>query len=297
MLMLIIVPVVVVLSRPVPSSVLRALCQGAKGRPPVSGAQLPRPADGKARRRLPGLADYLPHRWTRAHRHRGGSPTPQAVAWLDAAQVPGIETGHEISGVPEARRQFPRLSGPGGQRLNRCRGMRDVVWVNDQSLVARHFSEQGEEDVSQTRKGTLLRKEQSRTGGSFSAEGASSTAPKTTEARPTGRHHLLFRAPGLSSRDDRSSRNLVRAATRLAGIVGLATGLVVSIGIAAPNIAVAQASQTSGSVASARTSPSAGERLLAGPLRRGGTRLREGDRAAAGVDGGEAHSGHRLHAR
>ena len=129
-----------------------------------------------------------------------------------------------------------------------------MVWEMT-SACGSPFPRTREEDVSQTRKGTLLRKEQSRTGGSFSAEGACSAAPKTTEARPTGRHHLLFRAPGLSSRDDRSSRNFARATTRLAGIVGLATGLVVSIGIAAPNIAVAQASQTSRSVASAGKVP------------------------------------------
>ena len=155
--------------------------------------------------------------------------------------------------MPEAPSVSPFIR-PRRSALKPLPDMRDVVWEMT-SACGSPFQRTREEDVSQTRKGTLLRKEQSRTGGSFSAEGASSTAPKTTEARPTGRHHLLFRAPGLSSRDDRSSRNLVRAATRLAGIVGLATGLVVSIGIAAPNIAVAQASQTSGSVASARQVP------------------------------------------
>ena len=99
-----------------------------------------------------------------------------------------------------------------------------------------------------------MRKGQSRTGGSIS-EGACSKAAELTQARPIGRHHLLFRGPGRSFRHDRPSCNAIRATSRLAGVVGLITGLVVSIGIAAPNIAVGQASQASRSVASAGQVP------------------------------------------
>ncbi len=87
-----------------------------------------------------------------------------------------------------------------------------------------------------------MRKGQSRTGGSV-GEGACSKAAEPTQARPIGRHHLLFRGPGRSFRHDRPSCNAIRATSRLVGVVGLATGLVVSIGIAAPNIAIGQASQ------------------------------------------------------
>ncbi len=100
----------------------------------------------------------------------------------------------------------------------------------------------------QTRKGSVLRKEQSRAGGSVSAEGARTIAAKAIEAPPIGRHHLLFGGRGRSSR---YYRNVIRATSRPAGVVGLATGLVVSIGIAAPSIAGAQASQTSRSMVAA----------------------------------------------
>ena len=106
----------------------------------------------------------------------------------------------------------------------------------------------------QTRKGTVLRKGQSRTGGSVN-EGACSKVAEATQARPIGRHRLFFGGPGRSFRHDRPSRNAVRAASRLAGIVVLATGLVVSIGIAAPNIAIGQASQARTFVASAGQVP------------------------------------------
>jgi hypothetical protein len=64
-----------------------------------------------------------------------------------------------------------------------------------------------------------------------------------SESRPSGRHHPLFGGPGRSSGDYRSSRNVIHVTSRAAGVIGLATGLVVSLGIAAPGIAVGQASQ------------------------------------------------------
>ena len=77
---------------------------------------------------------------------------------------------------------------------------------------------------------------------------------------------ITYCSAGRSFRHDHPSCNAIRATSRLVGVVGLATGLVVSIGIAAPNIAIGQASQARTFCSVGRTNSGAGQRLLVGTL-------------------------------
>lgn len=151
----------------------------------------------------------------------------------------------------QASRSLSRFIRPSSQHLT-GRGQAGRCLVNEPAVVANRVSEHVKKTYRKQEKGNVLRKGQSRTSGSVSAEGACGTAVRATEARPIRCHHLLFGGPVGSSGYHRSSRNATRVSARLAGVVGQAGGTVASTGSAGPNVAIRQGAQTS------RSAPSTG---------------------------------------